>query len=143
MALIGVVIVNAGTINGPFWMDTFDFAFQTSDSDSLVTRLSFTFLVEKFYPLFALLFGISASLILNRRPLVHNQIVFKTYVYIGYLWLLACLLFILGRCPSGICLSRSYPARYLKARAQEGCHCSINFISSHSCFQLTYQCLGL
>ena len=61
-ALIGVVIVNAATINSPFWMDTSDFAFKSMPLDFLLTKFSFMFLVEKFYPIFALLFGLSAAL---------------------------------------------------------------------------------
>ena len=65
-ALIGVIIVNAGTINSPFWMESSDFAFKSFPLDFFVTKWSLLFLVEKFYPIFALLFGLSAALMLGR-----------------------------------------------------------------------------
>ena len=96
-ALIGVIIVNAGTINGPFWMDTFDFAFQTSALDSLVTRWSFIFFVEKFYPLFVFLFGLSASLMMTyRKSLSQTLSFFKRLLWLAVFGFLHIVLFFWG-----------------------------------------------
>ena len=67
LALVGVFIVNAATINGPFWMDASDFAFQKTPLDTFMTKLSFTLLVEKCYPIFVFLFGLGISLMLKNR----------------------------------------------------------------------------
>ena len=65
LAMVGVVLVNATTMNGPYWMDMEDYAFQKSYLDSLITTLSFTFIIPPFYPLFPLTFGLSASLMME------------------------------------------------------------------------------
>ena len=98
-ALIGVIIVNAATINGPFWMDSSDFAFQTSSLDSLITKFSFIFLVERFYPLFTLIFGLSASLMIKKlynNSLSVNEYFLKRTCLIAILGLLHVLLFFWG-----------------------------------------------
>jgi len=59
-ALLGIMLVNAPSINSPSWMDTVDFAFQATYWDALVTQLILWFAVEKFYPIFSFLFGLGA-----------------------------------------------------------------------------------
>ena len=92
-ALIGVVLVNAGTINGPCWLDAYDFAFQSSPLDSLVTDFSFIFLVEKFYPLFALIFGLSLALMLESNG---RGVLFRRFLVLGFLGFLHVLFFFWG-----------------------------------------------
>ena len=82
-ALIGVIIVNAGTINGPFWMDGSDFAFKTSPFDFFVSKWSFIFLVEKFYPIFAMLFGLSATLMLSKDLSRSDKVFLKRLVFLA------------------------------------------------------------
>ena len=65
-ALLGILMVNAPSLNTPAYMDTDDFAFQVSPADHAVTKFIFSFAMESFYPIFALLFGIGAAIFLSK-----------------------------------------------------------------------------
>jgi uncharacterized protein len=66
-ALFGILLVNTPTLNTPAFMDTQDFGFQTTALDQNVSQFIFRFAMESFYPIFALLFGISAMIFLSKN----------------------------------------------------------------------------
>lgn len=68
VAILGILLVNAPTLNGPPIMDAVDFAFQTSIFDRWYADVIFALAVQKFYPIFALLFGVSMSIFLSNKP---------------------------------------------------------------------------
>lgn len=65
LTLLGVVIVNAATINGPYFMDTVDFAFKFHWLDHFTSEILSIFFLEKFYPIFVFLFGLSNQLYIS------------------------------------------------------------------------------
>lgn len=66
-ALFGILLVNTPSLNTPVHLDTDDFGFQTSFLDHLVTKFIFTFAMESFYPIFAMLFGVGAAIFLSKK----------------------------------------------------------------------------
>ena len=64
--LLGVSIVNAITINGTYYLDTVDFAFKLHWFDHISSSVVSIFFLEKFYPLFVFLFGVSNQIFLSR-----------------------------------------------------------------------------
>lgn len=64
--LLGIVIVNANTINGPYFLDTIDFPFKLHWFDQFSSALVSTIFLEKFYPIFVFLFGLSNQILLSR-----------------------------------------------------------------------------
>lgn len=65
VTLFGVILVNAITINGPYFLDTIDFAFKLHWLDEVFSGIVSIFFLEKFYPVFVFLFGLSNQLLLN------------------------------------------------------------------------------
>jgi uncharacterized protein len=63
-AIMGILLVNGPTLNGPPIKDAVDFAFQLNALDAWYTKLMFMLAVGKFYPIFACLFGISSAIFL-------------------------------------------------------------------------------
>lgn len=66
IAIMGILLVNAPTLNGPPIMDAFEFAFQKTTWDIIYSQFITIFAMGKFYPIFALLFGISAAIFISR-----------------------------------------------------------------------------
>jgi len=66
-ALFGILLVNTPSLNTPAYMDTDDFGFQRSLADHTVSKFIFSFAMESFYPIFALLFGIGAAIFLSKE----------------------------------------------------------------------------
>ena len=74
LALFGILLVNAPSLNSPIEM-TEDFAFKTNNWDYIVTNFIYLFATDKFYPIFGLLFGLSAILFMeNIAKRGHNPI---------------------------------------------------------------------
>lgn len=65
LTLFGVIIVNTFTINGPYYLDTVDFAFQFDIFDEILSDIVEFLFLEEFYPIFVLLFGLGNQLLLN------------------------------------------------------------------------------
>lgn len=64
-ALLGILLVNAPSLNSPIWTETTEFAFQNNTWDSIVTNFIFLFATNKFYPIFSFLFGLSAIIFME------------------------------------------------------------------------------
>ncbi len=64
-ALLGILLVNAPSINSPIWIENSDFAFKTTTWDAIVTNFIYLFAIDKFYPIFSLLFGLSAIIFME------------------------------------------------------------------------------
>ncbi|MCY4321755.1 MAG: DUF418 domain-containing protein [Bdellovibrionaceae bacterium] len=95
-ALVGVTLVNAGTINSPFWMDTSDFAFKSTPIDFFLTEFIFMVFIQKSYPIFAFLFGLSAALMLERIPYNPNKTFLKRLFFLAIFGLLQVTFFYWG-----------------------------------------------
>lgn len=65
ITLLGVVIVNAVTINGPYYLDSIDFAYSSHWLDKYTADILSAIFLEKFYPIFVFLFGLSNQLFLT------------------------------------------------------------------------------
>jgi uncharacterized protein len=77
LAIMGILLVNAPSLNGPPVKDSVNFAFQNSFLDIWYSKVLFAFAVGKFYPIFALLFGISVSIFLSpSKNLLKQRILF-------------------------------------------------------------------
>ena len=63
---MGILLVNAPTLNGPPILDAFDFSFQETTWDIIYSQFIMVFAMGKFYPIFAFLFGISAAIFIGR-----------------------------------------------------------------------------
>lgn len=75
LALFGILLVNAPSLNSPIGISESDFAFQTNTWDYIVTNFIYLFAADKFYPIFSLLFGLSAMLFMeNIAKQGHNPI---------------------------------------------------------------------
>lgn len=72
--LLGVVIVNGVTINGPFYLDTIDFAYDHHWLDQYTDDILYLIFLEKFYPIFVFLFGLSNQLFLTSLYNKYQQI---------------------------------------------------------------------
>ena len=66
-ALFGILLVNTPSLNTPAFMDTNDFGFKTTALDHSISSFIFTFAMESFYPIFALLFGVGAAIFLSKQ----------------------------------------------------------------------------
>ena len=64
LALFGILLVNAPSLNSPIKILE-DFAFKTNTWDYIVTTFIYLFAADKFYPIFSLLFGLSAILFME------------------------------------------------------------------------------
>jgi uncharacterized protein len=87
-ALFGILLVNCPSLNTPAWLDTKDFGFKTSFLDTQVTNFIFSFAMESFYPIFALLFGIGAAIFLSKDSLSINKLYARRMLFllvIGFL----------------------------------------------------------
>ena len=74
LALFGILLVNAPSLNSPIEMID-DFDFKTNNWDYIVTNFIYLFATDKFYPIFSLLFGLSAILFMeNIAKRGHNPI---------------------------------------------------------------------
>ena len=81
LTLLGVMLVNAVTINGPYFLDGIDFAFKFSELDHILSGIVSFLLLEKSYPVFVFLFGLSNQLLLNKLlQTLPSQKVFKIYL---------------------------------------------------------------
>lgn len=67
LSLIGIVLVNVNAMNSPAWMHAQGFAFIVNSWDSFFANTVFDFFAKKTYPIFAFLFGYSASIFLSRQ----------------------------------------------------------------------------
>ena len=65
LALFGILLVNAPSLNSPIGIAEADFAFKTNTWDYIVTNFIYLFAADKFYPIFSLLFGLSAILFME------------------------------------------------------------------------------
>lgn len=65
LALFGILLVNAPSINSPIEVAAADFAFKTNTWDYVVTNFIYLFAADKFYPIFSLLFGLGAILFME------------------------------------------------------------------------------
>lgn len=70
VALMGILLVNGPSINGPAIKDGLSFAFQNTTADAVYSNFIYRFAVCNFYPIFACLFGLSAAIFMATRT--HN-----------------------------------------------------------------------
>lgn len=73
LALFGILLVNAPLLNSPIGMSKSDFAFKTNTWDYIVTSFIYLFATDKFYPIFSLLFGLSAILFMENMAKQGNN----------------------------------------------------------------------
>lgn len=73
LALFGILLVNAPLLNSPIWISESDFAFKTNTWDYIVTNFIYLFATDKFYPIFSLLFGLSAILFMENMAKQGNN----------------------------------------------------------------------
>jgi len=59
-ALFGILLVNVPGMNSLSWLDTVDLTFKTIQWDTIISLLILSLAEDKFYPIFSLLFGLSA-----------------------------------------------------------------------------------
>ena len=71
--LFGVMLVNAATINGPYFFNAIDFAFKFNDLDYMASEIISILFLEKSYPIFVFLFGLSNQLLLAKLKKTHGQ----------------------------------------------------------------------
>lgn len=65
LALFGVMVVNAAAINGPYFLNAIDFAFEFNIYDNIVSEIISLVFLEKSYPIFVFLFGLGTQLLLK------------------------------------------------------------------------------
>ena len=69
IAIMGILLVNGPTLNGPAIKDGFSFAFQNTIADIWYIKIISSFAVANFYPIFACLFGLSGAIFMASKPM--------------------------------------------------------------------------
>lgn len=117
LAILGVFLVNAPTMNQPYWFTDKTFLFQNGTVDSWLTSFAHMFLVHKIYPLLALLFGVSLKLMHERGvPYIRRMFIFMLLgVLQAYLVFWGDILFLYGVMGLGIFILSQFSLMYQKA----------------------------